>query len=249
MNVEDAIKKILPVALVMASSAALSPFAAQPVSAEVLQGNISRNEAMTRLARPSGLGGNISSLNTTSKMPPLAPPIQAQSSHLTAMGSKFDISTFKNSFDASASKSSPFNGLSGAAKSDDYASKNKFDLGADRNSRELTLAWERWHKQLSKAIYDSWSSQADEPGKSTLKVIVRRDRTIQVILVNTDASSRFNRQLRDVIMSLQGNPGLSFPTKSQRSQVSFEADYIAARNVTPGYSWVKDDYETVRDNY
>ena len=172
-------------------------------------------------------------------MPPLAPPIQAQSSHLTAMGSKFDISTFKDSF----------NGLSGAAKSDDYASKNKFDLGADRNSRELTLAWERWHKQLSKAIYDSWSSQADEPGKSTLKVIVRRDRTIQVILVNTDASPRFNRQLRDVIMSLQGNPGLSFPTKSQRSQVSFEADYIAARNVTPGYSWVKDDYETVRDNY
>lgn len=239
MNVEDAIKKILPVALVMASSAALSPIAAQPVSAEVLQGNISRNEAMTRLARPSGLGGNISSLNTTSKMPPLAPPIQAQSSHLTAMGSKFDISTFKDSF----------NGLSGAAKSDDYASKNKFDLGADRNSRELTLAWERWHKQLSKAIYDSWSSQADEPGKSTLKVIVRRDRTIQVILVNSDASPRFNRQLRDVIMSLQGNPGLSFPTKSQRSQVSFEADYIAARNVTPGYSWVKDDYETVRDNY
>lgn len=239
MNVEDAIKKILPVALVMASSAALSPIAAQPVSAEVLQGNISRNEAMTRLARPSGLGGNISSLNTTSKMPPLAPPIQAQSSHLTAMGSKFDISTFKDSF----------NGLSGAARSDDYASKNKFDLGADRNSRELTLAWERWHKQLSKAIYDSWSSQADEPGKSTLKVIVRRDRTVQVILVNTDASPRFNRQLKDVIMSLQGNPGLSFPTKSQRSQVSFEADYIAARNVTPGYSWVKDDYETVRDNY
>lgn len=239
MNVEDAIKNILPVALVMASSAALSPIAAQQVSAEVLQGNISRNEAMTRLARPSGLGGKISSLNTTSKMPPLAPPIQAQSSHLTAMGSKFDISTFKDSF----------SGLSGAAKSDDYASKNKFDLGADRNSRELTLAWERWHKQLSKAIYDSWSSQADEPGKSTLKVIVRRDRTIQVILVNSDASPRFNRQLRDVIMSLQGNPGLSFPTKSQRSQVSFEADYIAARNVTPGYSWVKDDYETVRDNY
>ncbi|HMP51765.1 MAG TPA: hypothetical protein PKD05_09435, partial [Candidatus Melainabacteria bacterium] len=87
------------------------------------------------------------------------------------------------------------------------------------------------------------------PGRSTLKVIVRRDRTIQVVLVNSDASSRFNRQLKDVIMSLQGNPGLSFPTKSQRSQVSFEADYIAARNVRPGYSWVKDDYETVRENY
>ena len=240
MNIEDAIKKILPVALVMASSSALCPPIAQPVAAEVLQGNISKNEAMTRLARPSALTGNLKSLNTDSKMPPLAPPIQAQSNRLTAMGSKFDISTFKDSFSGLSS---------GAAKSDEYASKNKFDLGADRNSRELTLAWERWHKQLSKAIYDSWSSQADEPGRSTLKVIVRRDRTIQVVLVNSDASPRFNRQLKDVIMSLQGNPGLSFPTKSQRSQVSFEADYIAARNVRPGYSWVKDDYETVRENY
>ncbi|MBI1271007.1 hypothetical protein GC174_11305 [bacterium] len=240
MKVEAAVKKILPVALLVASLAALCPLAARPVSAEVLQGNISKNEAMTRLARPSGLTGNLSSLNTDNKMPPLAPPIQAQSSRLTAMGTKFDISTFKDSFGGLAS---------GTAKSDEYASNNKFDLGADRNSRELTLAWERWHKQLSKAIYDSWSSQADEPGRSTLKVIVRRDRTIQVVLVNSDASARFNRQLKDVIMSLQGNPGLSFPTKSQRSQVSFEADYIAARNVRPGYSWVKDDYETVRENY
>ncbi|MEZ4533854.1 MAG: hypothetical protein R3D26_02435 [Cyanobacteriota/Melainabacteria group bacterium] len=44
-----------------------------------------------------------------------------------------------------------------------------------------------------------------------MKVIVRRDRTIQVVLVNPDASPRFNRQLKDVIMSLQGNPGLSSP--------------------------------------
>ncbi|MEZ4533853.1 MAG: hypothetical protein R3D26_02430 [Cyanobacteriota/Melainabacteria group bacterium] len=72
-------------------------------------------------------------------MPPLAPPIQAQSSRLTAMGSKFDISTFKDSFSGLSS---------GAAKSDEYASKNKFDLGADRNSRELTLAWERWHSHF-----------------------------------------------------------------------------------------------------
>ncbi|MEZ4533852.1 MAG: hypothetical protein R3D26_02425 [Cyanobacteriota/Melainabacteria group bacterium] len=55
MNVEDAIKKILPVARMwaMASSAALCSPIAQPVAAEVLQGNISKNEAMTRLARPS----------------------------------------------------------------------------------------------------------------------------------------------------------------------------------------------------
>ena len=161
-------------------------------------------------------------------------------------GDNNDVSTFKNSFSASASR----DGLrSGIAKADDFIDKNKFDLGADRNSRELTLAWERWHKQLSKAIYDTWSAMADEPGKSTLKVVVNRDRSIRIVLVNSDASNRFNSQLRRAILSLEGNPGLTFPSKSKRQTVSFEADYIAARNVTPGYSWVKDDYETVRENF
>lgn len=219
-------------------------FAPPPSPAQVLEGNISKSEAVMRLSRPG-----TSSLNSTSKMPPVAPPIRlsrAPSRDLTAMNGSFDVSTFKNSFSASASR----DGLrSGIAKADDFIDKNKFDLGADRNSRELTLAWERWHKQLSKAIYDTWSAMADEPGKSTLKVVVNRDRSIRIILVNSDASNRFNSQLRRAILSLEGNPGLTFPSKSKRQTVSFEADYIAARNVTPGYSWVKDDYETVRENF
>jgi hypothetical protein len=51
------------------------------------------------------------------------------------------------------------------------------------------------------------------------------------------------------ISSLNGNPGLTFPAKSQRNSVSFEADYVAGANVQPGYSWVKNDYEKVRENY
>jgi hypothetical protein len=31
--------------------------------------------------------------------------------------------------------------------------------------------------------------------------------------------------------------------------VSYEADYIAGHDVTPGYSWVHNDYEVVHQNY
>lgn len=53
----------------------------------------------------------------------------------------------------------------------------------------------------------------------------------------------------DVVNSLDGNQGLSFPTGSNRQQVSFEADYIADSNVKGGYSWTKNDYETVQQHY
>lgn len=242
------IRGILKTSAVAGALSFLSLGFSQPaLHAQVLEGNISKTGTIMRLSRPSG----NSKLNTLSKMPPVAPPIRLSRSrtpagNLTAMKGGFDVSTFKNSFAASARK----DGLrSGVAKVDDFVSKNKFDLGADRNSRELTLAWERWHKQFSKAIYDTWSAMADEPGKSTLKVIVNRNKQISIVIVDSDASPRFNRQLRKAILSLNGNPGLSFPTKSKRQSVSFEADYIAARNVVPGYSWVKDDYETIRENF
>ncbi|MFX7667041.1 hypothetical protein ABTJ82_19405, partial [Acinetobacter baumannii] len=38
----------------------------------------------------------------------------------------------------------------------DSTPNSKFELGADRGDRALVLAWERWHHQLSQAIYDRW---------------------------------------------------------------------------------------------
>ena len=219
-----------------------SLMAGEASAQKVLQGNISKVDTITRLERP----GNSTRVSNSS-MPPLAPPVRlnrASQGNLVASNGQFDVSTFKNDFKLNASQ-----GRLGIAKPDDFFAKNKFDLGADSNSRELRVAWERWHQQFSKAIYDTWSAVADEPGRTTLRVTVRRDRSIQIQLVNSDASGRFNRQLQDSIQSLSGNPGLTFPGKSQRQFVSFEADYIAARNVKPGYSWVKDDFETVRENF
>ncbi len=221
---------------------AVTLFSALPALAEVLQGNVSKQDTYTRLSRPSN--ANVPSVMDGA--PPTAPPrLQRSAPTLQASTSLVDTSAFK-----------PLAGQAqedairlGVVKTDDFNLPRGFDLGAERNSKELTLAWEKWHKQLSATIYERWSAIADEPGRATVRVSVDRNRNITVAFVNSDGSPRFDRKLRDVIQNLNGNPGLSFPTKSQRPMVSFEADYIAAHNVTPGYSWVKNDYEKVRENY
>lgn len=151
--------------------------------------------------------------------------------------------------------------LSGQAKQDDFKlgvvkadqfkmpPPNNFDLGAERNSRELVLAWERWHRQLSQAIYSRWSARASSPGQATVRVTVTSDRSIRADIVSSTGGRQFQESLLDAIEGLTGNPGLTFPSKSRRRQVTFEGDYIASPNVRPGYSWVKNDYERVREEW
>jgi len=215
---------------------------AMPLKAETLQGSITKSGTMTRLTRP---GSNDAPAMDSG--PPLAPPrLSRPIANLQSSNGLVDTSAFRPELSGQARED---NTRLGIVKSDDFKLPRGFDLGAESNSRELTLAWERWHKQFSQAIYERWSSIADEPGRATVRVSVDRNRNITVAFLNSNGSRRFDNKLRDVIQSLNGNAGLTFPTKSQRPTVSFEADYIAAHNVTPGYSWVKDDYEKIRENY
>lgn len=140
--------------------------------------------------------------------------------------------------------------LNGTVDSNDFAKPPKnFDIGADRGSREMVLAWERWHKQLSGAIYGRWQRIAQQRGRATIKVTVTRDHHIMAQVLRCDGGSEFENEVLLAINSLEGNPGLTFPSNSERQQVSFEADYIADTNVTPGFSWVKNDYEHVQHGY
>lgn len=213
-----------------------------PAHAEVLQGSVTKTGIMMRLARPGsadmpGVDG-----------PPLAPAIRLTrpTANLQSSPGIVDTAAFKPALSGQAREDEL---RLGVVKPDEFQLPRGFDLGAERGSRELTLAWEKWHKQFSQAIYDRWSSAADEPGRATVRVTVNKDRQVTVAFMNSNGSRRFDRKLESVIAGLSGNPGLTFPSKSQRSVVSFEADYIAAHNVTPGYSWVKDDYEKVRQHY
>lgn len=207
--------------------------------AKVLEGSITKEgEGATRLTRPSAANQSVAD-----EAPPVAPPRLARPAQ--PMTGLVDTS----SFSGGSGTARPDAMRLGAVKTDDFNLPRGFDLGAERGSHELTLAWEKWHKQLSQIIYERWSAIADEPGRATVRVTVDRNRQIQVVFISSNGSGRFDRKLRSVIEGLNGNSGLTFPAKSQRPIVSFEADYIAAQNVTPGYSWVKGDYEKVREQY
>ena len=140
--------------------------------------------------------------------------------------------------------------LSGVLNDNDFQGQApKFDdLGEEGKSREMLLAWERWHKQLSAAIYHRWSELASTPGQATVSITVTRDHQISARIINSNGGPDFNSGLMESIVGLNGNPGLTFPSGSQRTIVTYQADYIAGHNIQPGYTWVKNDYERVREN-
>ncbi len=234
----------LPAIRTLVVATTLGAMTVVPAMADVLKGGVEQTDRYTRLARPA-----INGAAQTQSTIPTAPPRRISRDNFEMQKGLVDASQF----------SSPSRPLSGRAQEDDihlgllkpndFASPAKFDLGADRNSKELTLAWEQWHKQLSKAIYERWSDLADTPGKATVRITVNKNRTISAQILGSQGGPRFDRTLMRVIDSLNGNPGLTFPAKSQRQVVAFEADYLADTHVDPGYSWVKNDYEKVHEQW
>lgn len=216
-----------------------------PAQAQMLQGRVYKDDQITRISRPASaqLGGSFSAAPPAAR---IARPVAALGAG--AVPGLVDTAAFASALSGRAD-TSRF-GL-GVVKSAAFAAPppRNFDLGAERGSKEMVLAWERWHKQLSEAIYSRWSAVARSPGRATMRVTVYSDRRIAATIVDSDGGPRFEGELLGAVDGLNGNPGLTFPAKSQRKQVSFEADYIAARNVKPGYSWVKNDYERVRESW
>jgi len=202
---------------------------ALPAPAQVLQGGVRLDGSMARLGRP-GLNGNA-----TSDMPPAAPP----PTNLAGFANQGGNGLVGNGqFDNTPS--SPL--VSGA-------DKNNFEIGADRGSKELTVAWDAWHQQLSKEIYARWQELAFDRGRATMRVTVTKDHRIFAQIISSSHNPRFDGTLIEVIKSIDGNPGLSFPGGSARQSVSFIADYIADSNVQGGYSWEKNDTEKVKQFY
>jgi hypothetical protein len=204
---------------------------ALPASAQVLQGGVNLDTSMARLNRPPLDGNAAASMG----MPPPAPPVRNLAGYANQGGGGL-VGT--GQFD-----NSPNNSLVSGAD------KNAFEIGADRGSKELSVAWDAWHHQLSKEIYARWQELAYDRGRATMRVTVTKDHHIFGQIISSSRNPRFDGTLVEVIRSLDGNPGLSFPGGSMRESVSFIADYIADTNVQGGYSWEKNDTERVKQYY
>jgi len=216
------------------------------VEADVLQGEVQKEDDGTRLARPGGVVGGTIPNNFVSPFR-LGRPTPAFGSGRTLNG-LVDTSGFSAPLRGAVTDSAGRLGLVQPAQFDDMPN-SRFDLGAERGDHELVLAWERWHHQLSQAIYERWSEVANRPGSATLRIIVYNNRQLVPVMVRSSGNEAFDRDLMASVMSLNRNPGLTFPARSQRTQVTFEADYVASTHIRPGFSWVKNDYEKVRESY
>jgi hypothetical protein len=214
---------------------ALCTFAfAVPAPAKLLKGGVS-DESLRLAPATRALEGNAQQ----------AQPTRISRAPSALRGSAVDAGAFTGT--PQNGRTSP---LDGVVDTNQFAQAPKnFDIGADRGSREMTLAWERWHKQLSQAIYERWQAMAEDPGHATVKIFVSSNRQITAQILRSSGAPQFETTILSAISSLNGNPGLNFPAQSQRHSVSFEADYVAGANVTPGYSWVKNDYEKIKENY
>lgn len=237
----NSLKKLIPVALLIVNVGLASP----PVLAQnVLKGRVEREDAITRLQRPAFSGAAQTAQPESTRLS-RGEPMPAPS----FKGRLVDTTAFRQPLAGRASDNG--NVSLGLLKPNDFASipEDKFNLGADRGSKEMVLAWERWHKQLSEAIYTRWSQGADSPGRATIRLTVTKNLQVIPVVVSASGSKRFERGLIEAITSLNGNPGLSFPKKSLRDKVEFETDYVASTDVQSGFSWVKNDFEKVTEHY
>jgi hypothetical protein len=201
-----------------------------PVSAQTLQGRIETEDYRIKKERQE-------SLRIGREMTPMQP----------TTGSPVDSAAFAGPLTGKADDTA----LKGSAvDSGEFAKLPKgFDIGADKGSKELVLAWEKWHKQLAGAIYQVWNGRANSAGRAVLKITVYRNRTIVPEVISCTGGPGFLASIKSVFRDINGNPGLTFPSKSERDQVSFEAEYIAGTNVDPGYSWLKGDVEKIHKDY
>lgn len=127
--------------------------------------------------------------------------------------------------------------------------QSTFDIGTDRNSRELVLAWEQWHKQVSGSLYYRTSRRLGpslSSGEAAAEITVTREHNIYVKIENSSGSPVIAAAYEAAVKSLDKNPGLAFPAGSQREEVTFRYIFKVSPFVHAGYDWDKNDYETVR---
>jgi hypothetical protein len=122
-----------------------------------------------------------------------------------------------------------------------------YDLEAESNSRELMLAWELWHKQLTKAVYER--TPPIGTGWCAYRIKVTHDNRLTIDILKSGGNPAISAHLVAGAMSLDGNIGLSFPEGSRRQAAYDSHIYMSGPNITPGYNWDKNDFEKIHETW
>ncbi len=125
----------------------------------------------------------------------------------------------------------------------------------DENSRELTVAWEEWHKKVVGALYQRWKTGSDIEGEARVTVTVKRDGQMEFIVYDFEqpqvssydpaAEEAFKQAVHNAIAGVEGSSILEFPTMSQRQEVKLSTTFSMNMSGASGYTYKHDDYEHV----
>lgn len=129
------------------------------------------------------------------------------------------------------------------------------DTPVDEHSKELTVAWDEWHKRVISALYQRWKEGADVSGEAKVTIVVTRDGRLDCSLDGFEQSgaatydpgveSAFRHEVETTVSSLERNSILEFPPMSQRKQVKLVTTFSMNMFGPSGYTYKHGDYEHV----
>ena len=122
-----------------------------------------------------------------------------------------------------------------------------YDLESESNSRELMIAWELWHKQLAKAMYER--SKFVSGGYCAYTLTVAKNNHLTISILKAAGSPTVEQQIVAVAHSLNGNPGLTFPQGSRRQVVQDSLTVTVGHNIRSGYDWEHGDVENIHQTW
>lgn len=124
------------------------------------------------------------------------------------------------------------------------------DGGTEHNVSELDLAWEQWHKQVSRALWkrmSKLSAGTDRSGWARATITVTRDQQVSFRITSSEGDSDIAECYEDAIASLDGDPNLEFPEGSQRRFVRFSLKCSQGHFSHASYDWNHGDVEKIRE--
>jgi hypothetical protein len=122
--------------------------------------------------------------------------------------------------------------------------QSAFNLGAT----ESTIAWERWHHRVGKALHKSVERVTRTSlGEVILMITVTNDCKISAIVLSA-SNPKIGEACLAGTKNLDGDTILIFPQESKRHFVKFKFEYRRGIFLWPHNHYITDDFERLDDS-
>lgn len=123
------------------------------------------------------------------------------------------------------------------------ADQSSFNLGVT----ESTIAWERWHRKVGKALHKSVEKATKASlGEVMMMITVSKDCNLTAQILSA-TSQKMGDACAAAATKLSGDTILIFPQESKRNFVKFKFEYRRGIFLWPHNRYITDDFEKLDD--